>query len=565
MFLGEQVEDQKVTAVYFTPGFKVERVALYGLQDGADLRFHRAHHADERRRPRLPQPAVPRPDPLRAVRQRQRHQRGPRRESRPVTLRRPTASRAGDRPRARRTGSRAPARPAPGDPYSPRPRPRTGSRASARSLQVTDLVADAERPIRRDAPAGEKRLQPTRLPEHRGPAGIGLDARRVVRSEHPADRVGAVRREDRQGHARGRDPGQHVGHAGEQGHLRSIARGQPMHVPGDERQLPARNAEMGHDRPGTLQAQRVDLARPRPGGSGSGPRPRSGPSRTNRSCRRASRRNRGQRGAAGRHRVCGSSRCPSVPARGTGRHATHVAPPRFASPSARRAGVWEAFLGLTPYPPRPRSVPRITGDASAAGAFHPPAGSFRGAAGPWTGRWTDPFRKRTPSLAPRRRLEFPTLRSPDPAGGGRPAAVSGAPPPAAGIGSRRAHPPARSGPQVPDRDAEPHQQAAGRPVVLQRAVELARDAALGQDRPEALPRRRTGDGRSAGLRAMSACSGRASRRPLSETPPSLVDRPPYFIALVACSCMISASAVAVRSPISASSPAMATRQRPPSS
>ena len=34
MFLGEQVDDQKVTAVYFTPGFKVERVALYGLQDG---------------------------------------------------------------------------------------------------------------------------------------------------------------------------------------------------------------------------------------------------------------------------------------------------------------------------------------------------------------------------------------------------------------------------------------------------------------------------------------------------------------------------------------------------
>jgi len=32
MFLGEQVDDQKVIAVYFTPGFKVERVALYGLQ-----------------------------------------------------------------------------------------------------------------------------------------------------------------------------------------------------------------------------------------------------------------------------------------------------------------------------------------------------------------------------------------------------------------------------------------------------------------------------------------------------------------------------------------------------
>ncbi|MCJ2058481.1 outer membrane protein assembly factor BamE [Methylobacterium sp. J-048] len=39
MFLGEQVEDQKVTAVYFTPGFKVERVALYGLQDGKVFDF----------------------------------------------------------------------------------------------------------------------------------------------------------------------------------------------------------------------------------------------------------------------------------------------------------------------------------------------------------------------------------------------------------------------------------------------------------------------------------------------------------------------------------------------
>ena len=39
MFLGEQVEDQKVTAVYFTPGFKVERVALYGLQDGRIFDF----------------------------------------------------------------------------------------------------------------------------------------------------------------------------------------------------------------------------------------------------------------------------------------------------------------------------------------------------------------------------------------------------------------------------------------------------------------------------------------------------------------------------------------------
>ena len=39
MFLGEQVEDQNVTAVYFTPGFKVERVALYGLQDGRIFDF----------------------------------------------------------------------------------------------------------------------------------------------------------------------------------------------------------------------------------------------------------------------------------------------------------------------------------------------------------------------------------------------------------------------------------------------------------------------------------------------------------------------------------------------
>lgn len=39
LFLGEQVEDQKVTAVYFTAGFKVERVALYGLQDGKVFDF----------------------------------------------------------------------------------------------------------------------------------------------------------------------------------------------------------------------------------------------------------------------------------------------------------------------------------------------------------------------------------------------------------------------------------------------------------------------------------------------------------------------------------------------
>ena len=39
MFLGEQIDDQKVTAVYFTPAFKVERVALYGLQDGRVFDF----------------------------------------------------------------------------------------------------------------------------------------------------------------------------------------------------------------------------------------------------------------------------------------------------------------------------------------------------------------------------------------------------------------------------------------------------------------------------------------------------------------------------------------------
>ena len=39
MFLGEQVEDQKVTAIYFNQGMKVERVALYGLQDGRVFDF----------------------------------------------------------------------------------------------------------------------------------------------------------------------------------------------------------------------------------------------------------------------------------------------------------------------------------------------------------------------------------------------------------------------------------------------------------------------------------------------------------------------------------------------
>ncbi|NEU10917.1 outer membrane protein assembly factor BamE [Methylobacterium sp. BTF04] len=39
LFLGERVEDQKVTAVYFNQGFKVERVSLYGLQDGKVFDF----------------------------------------------------------------------------------------------------------------------------------------------------------------------------------------------------------------------------------------------------------------------------------------------------------------------------------------------------------------------------------------------------------------------------------------------------------------------------------------------------------------------------------------------
>ena len=38
-FMGESVTDQKVMAVYFTPGFKVERIALYGLQDGRVFDF----------------------------------------------------------------------------------------------------------------------------------------------------------------------------------------------------------------------------------------------------------------------------------------------------------------------------------------------------------------------------------------------------------------------------------------------------------------------------------------------------------------------------------------------
>lgn len=38
-FIGEREQDRRVLAVYFTPGFKVERVALYGLQDGKVFDF----------------------------------------------------------------------------------------------------------------------------------------------------------------------------------------------------------------------------------------------------------------------------------------------------------------------------------------------------------------------------------------------------------------------------------------------------------------------------------------------------------------------------------------------
>ena len=38
-FMGEQVVDQRVTAVYFDKNLKVERVALYGLQDGQVFDF----------------------------------------------------------------------------------------------------------------------------------------------------------------------------------------------------------------------------------------------------------------------------------------------------------------------------------------------------------------------------------------------------------------------------------------------------------------------------------------------------------------------------------------------
>jgi outer membrane protein assembly factor BamE (lipoprotein component of BamABCDE complex) len=37
--MGEQVVDQRVTAVYFDNNLRVERVALYGLQDGQVFDF----------------------------------------------------------------------------------------------------------------------------------------------------------------------------------------------------------------------------------------------------------------------------------------------------------------------------------------------------------------------------------------------------------------------------------------------------------------------------------------------------------------------------------------------
>ncbi|AWN54384.1 MULTISPECIES: outer membrane protein assembly factor BamE [unclassified Methylobacterium] len=39
MFIGERPKDQRVLAVYFNAGFKVERVALYGEQDGKVFDF----------------------------------------------------------------------------------------------------------------------------------------------------------------------------------------------------------------------------------------------------------------------------------------------------------------------------------------------------------------------------------------------------------------------------------------------------------------------------------------------------------------------------------------------
>lgn len=39
MFMGQSNVDQRVTAVYFNQGLKVERVALYGIQDGKVFDF----------------------------------------------------------------------------------------------------------------------------------------------------------------------------------------------------------------------------------------------------------------------------------------------------------------------------------------------------------------------------------------------------------------------------------------------------------------------------------------------------------------------------------------------
>ena len=38
-FMGEKVTDQRVTAIYFNSGLRVERTALYGLQDGKVFDF----------------------------------------------------------------------------------------------------------------------------------------------------------------------------------------------------------------------------------------------------------------------------------------------------------------------------------------------------------------------------------------------------------------------------------------------------------------------------------------------------------------------------------------------
>jgi outer membrane protein assembly factor BamE (lipoprotein component of BamABCDE complex) len=38
-FMGEQVVDQRVTAIYFNNNLRVERVALYGIQDGKVFDF----------------------------------------------------------------------------------------------------------------------------------------------------------------------------------------------------------------------------------------------------------------------------------------------------------------------------------------------------------------------------------------------------------------------------------------------------------------------------------------------------------------------------------------------